>query len=137
MMKISILLFVLVSINNITHASWGLGALRYTKNSKALITQRLLSSTIKDEISLIKTDSNKLFEDVQIGKKYRHYKGGEYKVVTIARYSENPQKEFVIYEALYESPEFGLNSTWARDRTMFTEDVVIDGKKQKRFQVIE
>ena len=62
--------------------------------------------------------------------KYRHYKGNLYEVIDIARHSENLE-EMVIYKALY--GDFGL---WVRPLKMFLEDVEIDGKIQKRFQLI-
>ena len=50
---------------------------------------------------------------ITIGKKYKHFKGHEYKVLMIARDSET-LKDVVIYEALY-----GNHIIWARDYDMF------------------
>ena len=62
--------------------------------------------------------------------KYRHYKGNLYEVIDIARHSESLE-EMAVYRALY--GDFGL---WVRPLKMFLEDVEIDGKIQKRFQLI-
>ena len=52
---------------------------------------------------------------IQIGKKYRHFKGNLYKVVDIALNSESDNEEkIVIYEALY-----GEHIHWARPYDMF------------------
>lgn len=62
--------------------------------------------------------------------KYQHYKGMEYDVLDVARHTET-EEELVIYRALY--GEFGL---WARPLSMFTEQVVVDGRLQPRFRFI-
>jgi cyclomaltodextrinase len=66
---------------------------------------------------------------MKIGK-YRHFKGKEYKVVTIAKHSETLE-EFVVYQALY--GEMGM---WIRPLAMFEESVEVEGKTVKRFQYI-
>ena len=65
--------------------------------------------------------------------KYKHFKGKEYEVIGLARHSETLE-ELVIYKALYDSKEFGINALWARPKTMFLEDVNIDDKKLPRFK---
>ncbi len=59
--------------------------------------------------------------------RYRHFKGGEYEVLGIARHSENLE-EFVVYRAV--SGEHGL---WIRPAAMFLEEVERDGKRMPRF----
>lgn len=71
---------------------------------------------------------------VIISGKYKHYKGNFYEVVAIARDSENPQKEQVIYKALYDSPEFGPNQVWVRPKEEFLEEITKDGKTFFRFE---
>lgn len=66
---------------------------------------------------------------------YKHYKGNFYLVLGVAHHSEN-QEPLVVYMALYES-EYGKNALWVRPYDMFTEEVEYDGKKIKRFQLIE
>ena len=60
---------------------------------------------------------------------YEHYKGKQYKVVGIAKHSET-MEDMVIYEPLYES-EF---KRWVRPLTMFTENVIVNGKEVPRFK---
>ncbi len=62
--------------------------------------------------------------------KYRHYKGGIYEVIGVAKHSETLEEM-----AVYRHDDDG--SLWVRPLTMFTEDVTIDGKKQPRFEKID
>ncbi|HSH66521.1 MAG TPA: DUF1653 domain-containing protein [Bacteroidia bacterium] len=62
---------------------------------------------------------------------YKHYKGKFYEVIGIARHSETLE-ELVVYKALYQ-PE-GEN-LWVRPTKMFMEELNIDGKKVKRFEL--
>jgi len=62
--------------------------------------------------------------------RYRHYKGGEYEVIDIARHSET-EELVVVYRPLY-----GERDLWVRPLTMFLESVEIDGKTIPRFQHI-
>ena len=71
------------------------------------------------------------------GATYRHYSGKLYKVIAIARDSEDPASLRVIYEALYECPTFGANVLWDRSYAMFAEQVVINGIQQPRFQKVQ
>ena len=50
--------------------------------------------------------------EVIIGAKYRHFKGGEYEIISVARHSET-NEELVIYKALSD----GI--VWARPKSMF------------------
>ena len=59
--------------------------------------------------------------------RYRHYKGGEYEVVGIARHSETLEP-LVLYRPLY-----GASTLWVRPYAMFFEDVEIDGVVTPRF----
>jgi hypothetical protein len=68
--------------------------------------------------------------------KYQHYKGNFYKVLGVARHSENPRGEFVVYQALYKSKEFGNNAIWIRPKKMFLETVVVEGKRIPRFKFV-
>lgn len=63
-------------------------------------------------------------------KKYRHYKGGEYEFIGIARHSED-ESEYVVYRPLYN--DSGL---WIRPKKMFFENVTINGKSVPRFEEI-
>ena len=58
---------------------------------------------------------------------YRHYKGGEYRVLGIARHSEN-EEELVVYQPLY-----GEGELWVRPLAMFIESVETPQGIQPRF----
>lgn len=74
---------------------------------------------------------------------YQHYKGEKYTVVGVARFSEDPHKEFVIYTQNYDSllePEgttIPAGSLWARPKDMFIEVIEHEGKKVQRFKRVE
>jgi len=74
--------------------------------------------------------------EIKLGK-YRHFKGMEYEVIGLARHSEDPSVELVIYKALYDSEEFGKNALWARPKDMFFENIVRDGKEFPRFKSLD
>ncbi len=63
---------------------------------------------------------------VKIGK-YRHFKGGMYEVIAIARHSETLE-ELVVYKALY-----GEGKVWVRPLSMWEERVTVDGEEISRF----
>ena len=60
--------------------------------------------------------------------RYRHYKGGEYDVIDVARHSET-EELMVVYRPLY-----GERELWVRPLSMFLESVELDGKTIPRFQ---
>ncbi len=59
--------------------------------------------------------------------RYRHYKGGEYEVVGVARHSETLEP-MVVYRPLYNAT--GL---WVRPYAMFFGEIAVDGLRQPRF----
>ena len=59
--------------------------------------------------------------------RYRHYKGGEYEVIGVARHSETDER-LVVYRPLYNAT--GL---WVRPLAMFLETVTLDGEPVPRF----
>lgn len=67
--------------------------------------------------------------------KYKHYKGGMYEVLGVARHSETLE-ELVVYRALYVSKEFGENSLWVRPKGMFCEDIEVDDQTVPRFKFL-
>ena len=69
-------------------------------------------------------------ETIQKGK-YRHFKGGEYEVLCVAKHSET-QEEMVVYRALY-----GAGEIWTRPLSMWNDEVERDGKTYRRFTRIE
>lgn len=63
--------------------------------------------------------------------KYRHFKGNEYEVISIARHSET-MEPMVVYRALY-----GDHGVWVRPANMWNETIERDGKTYKRFERID
>jgi hypothetical protein len=59
--------------------------------------------------------------------RYRHYKGGEYQVIGVARHSETLEP-LVVYRPLYD--DGGL---WVRPHAMFFESLEWQGRVQPRF----
>lgn len=59
--------------------------------------------------------------------RYRHFKGGEYEVIGVARCSETLQP-LVLYRPLY-----GEGELWVRPWAMFIARVDVDGVMQPRF----
>ncbi|MFM7021833.1 MAG: DUF1653 domain-containing protein [Flavobacteriales bacterium] len=62
---------------------------------------------------------------------YKHYKGNLYQVIDTATHSETMEK-LVLYRPLYGEGKF-----WVRPEKMFNEEVMVDGKKIKRFEWVE
>lgn len=59
--------------------------------------------------------------------RYRHYKGGEYEVLGVARHSET-LAPMVVYRPLY-----GEGGWWVRPHEMFFGTVTVDGAGLPRF----
>jgi hypothetical protein len=68
-------------------------------------------------------------EEIKIGR-YRHFKGNEYQVLSLARHSETLEP-MVVYQALY-----GEHGIWVRPASMWNEMVERDGKSYRRFTYI-
>jgi len=62
--------------------------------------------------------------------RYRHFKGGEYRVSGVARHSESGE-QLVVYQPLY-----GEGSLWVRPLEMFLETVAVNGETRPRFEYI-
>lgn len=62
--------------------------------------------------------------------RYRHYKGKDYRVFTVARHSET-QELLVVYQMLY-----GNRDWWVRPFAMFTETIEIEGRSVPRFAYV-
>ncbi len=63
--------------------------------------------------------------------KYRHFKGGEYELIGVAKHSETLEP-MVVYRALY-----GESGLWVRPAAMWTEIVERDGYRGPRFICME
>jgi len=61
---------------------------------------------------------------------YKHYKGGEYRILTEAKNSETKEVE-VVYQNIKDE-----NKLWVRPKSMFLEEVEVDGVKKPRFEYI-
>jgi hypothetical protein len=59
--------------------------------------------------------------------RYRHYKGGEYEVVGVARHSETLEP-MVVYRPLYVE-----SALWVRSHAMFFGSVLVEGRRVQRF----
>jgi len=66
--------------------------------------------------------------EIKLGK-YKHFKGGEYEVLGVAKHSET-EEEFVAYKSLQDG------ELWVRPVKMFLEEVEFSGKKIPRFKYI-
>ena len=69
---------------------------------------------------------------IKLGK-YKHFKGHLYKVVGVAKYSEDEKQKFVVYEYTYKD---GRMQLWIRPKKMFLENVEVNGKKVPRFKYL-
>ena len=61
---------------------------------------------------------------------YRHFKGNQYRLISVATHSETLEK-YVVYQALY-----GEREIWVRPASMWNEEIERDGKRFKRFEFI-
>lgn len=68
-------------------------------------------------------------EQIRPGK-YRHFKGGEYRVFCMARHSETGEEMVVYQGALWGA------GIWVRPASMWNETVERDGKTFQRFTYI-
>lgn len=77
----------------------------------------------------MKTDSHT--QTLPLPGRYRHYKGGEYHLLGVARHSETGELQ-AVYRCLY-----GDGGLWVRPLQMFQETVVVNGESQPRFRRVE
>lgn len=61
---------------------------------------------------------------------YEHYKGNQYRVLSVARHSETLE-ELVVYQAQY-----GERGFWVRPVAMFYDVVKINGDQKPRFRFL-
>ncbi|VVB77617.1 Uncharacterised protein [uncultured archaeon] len=73
-------------------------------------------------------------DELKIGY-YQHSKSGKfYEVIGVARNSESPDEEMVVYKALYSDPKFGNHCLWVRPKKMFLETIILNEKEVPRFK---
>lgn len=74
--------------------------------------------------------------EVVPGKKYRHFKGTEYKVLMIAYDCEEPERKLVVYQDIYAE-----HKIWVRDYDVFVslvdKEKYPDVKQEYRFEPID
>ena len=87
------------------------------------------SSFFRFSIAFLKRVCYTWCMDIKLGK-YRHFKGGEYEVLHLAKDSETLET-MVVYRALY-----GEGGVWVRPAKMWNEMVEREGKTYKRFTFI-
>ena len=63
---------------------------------------------------------------------YKHYKGGLYNVLGVAKNSETLE-DMVIYEALYDND---ISKVWVRPVNMFLDKAIVNGMKIPRFKYV-
>jgi hypothetical protein len=68
--------------------------------------------------------------------RYRHYKGGEYEVIAVARHSET-LGPMVVYRPLYPDANGIASDWWVRPHAMFFGTVRVNGREMPRFAVVE
>jgi hypothetical protein len=71
---------------------------------------------------------------VKLGK-YQHYKGQLYEVIGEGIHTET-REPVVIYKMLYETPDFPFGSLWVRPKTMFLENIELNGGSAPRFKYL-
>ncbi len=84
---------------------------------------------------ILKEQEDALRAQVPIGSLFEHYKGKQYKILAIARSSEDLQL-WVVYQSLYDSQEFGDRALWIRPLRFFVENVTIEEREVPRFRLI-
>lgn len=68
--------------------------------------------------------------EIRPGQIWRHFKGGVYRVLYLAKHSETGE-DLVIYTS-----NDGDGTVWARPASMWLETVERDGKSQPRFELM-
>ena len=67
-------------------------------------------------------------QKIEIGKTYRHYKGNVYKIIALAKHSENLE-DMIVYQAVEDG------KTWVRPASMWNDKVIND--ETLRFTLID
>lgn len=84
----------------------------------------------------ILTKEEDVLSKVPLGAIFRHYKGKEYKILQIARHSEDLSL-CVVYQGLYTCETFGKEPIWVRPLKMFLEEIEYNGETIPRFKRIK
>jgi len=68
----------------------------------------------------------------EVGTAYRHYKGQFYTVIAVGYHADDTSEQ-VVYQAEYDSPEFGNQAIWVRNKEEFEGSTAVNGKQTERF----
>lgn len=69
--------------------------------------------------------------EIKLGKLYKHFKGGEYLVLHIAKHSET-EELMVVYQ-----PQYGDKGIWVRPLDMFLSQKEVNGVLINRFEEMD
>jgi hypothetical protein len=72
---------------------------------------------------------------VEIGAIYEHYKGKKYKILDVVFNADNCELA-VVYESLYDDPQFGSHAHWVRSLKEFVGTQMVNGKELQRFKKV-
>lgn len=70
---------------------------------------------------------------IQAGEIYEHYKGKQYKVISVSCCTESLQLA-VVYQCLYDN---NVSQIWHRPLDMFLGNLVVDDKEVQRFKRVD
>lgn len=80
-------------------------------------------------MSLVPSEDLPPLPDTPPGR-YRHYKGGDYEVLGVARHSETLEP-LVVYRPIYNA-----SGWWVRPHAMFFGTLEVDGVTRRRFEPV-
>ncbi len=68
-------------------------------------------------------------QEITVGKIYKHYKGNVYKIIALAKHSET-EEDMIVYQNV------DKGDIWVRPKSMWNEEVLVEGKKVLRFSLV-
>ena len=68
-------------------------------------------------------------QEITVGKIYKHYKGNVYKIIALGKHSET-EEDMIVYQNVDKC------DIWVRPKSMWNEEVLVDGKRVLRFCLI-
>ena len=74
--------------------------------------------------------------EIKVGQKWKHFKGAEVEIVSLALDSEN-LSEVVVYKHFEAQKGMPAGQVWVRDKKMFLETINRDGKEIERFSLVQ
>lgn len=86
----------------------------------------------QSDIQLSSEYTKEYMKEITLGK-WKHFKGDTYTVIGVAKHSENPDDEYVVY---IHPDKDGNDQMWIRPVAMFLETIERDGKTMKRFEYL-